>query len=210
MDAPALTTQATRKNSGMMPQRIITLRYVVGMVMFFSLQACSNLPRVILLHDPLSPDEHVSLAASYKSQGLNEIAAKELEAALRKQGNHVPALVTLGNLSFERGSLIEAEAYYRQALAVAPNHAGANNNLAMVYLSENRLSEAEWLARKALEENSPLKPYALETLVQIYTRQQRYREAKVALEEAEVLAPSTKRVLRDSLTQSRRNLSSLE
>jgi predicted Zn-dependent protease len=79
-----------------------------------------------------------------------------------------------------------------------------------VYLTENRLSEAEWLARKALEENSPIKPYVLETLVQIYTRQQRYREAKVALEEAEVLAPSTNRVLRDSLAQSRRNLSPLE
>jgi tetratricopeptide (TPR) repeat protein len=210
MDAPALTTRAPRKNSDMTPQRLITLSYVVGVVMLCSLQACSNLPRVILLQDPLSPDEHVSLATSYKSQGLNEIAAKELEAALRKQGNHVPALVALGNLSFERGSLIEAEAYYRQALEVAPNHAGANNNLAMVYLTENRLSEAEWLARKALEENSPIKPYVLETLVQIYTRQQRYREAKVALEEAEVLAPSTNRVLRDSLAQSRRNLSPLE
>ncbi|MGH7217218.1 MAG: tetratricopeptide repeat protein [Nitrospiraceae bacterium] len=41
--------------------------------------------------------------------------------------------------------MVEAEAYYRQALEIAPNHAGANNNLAMVYLSENRLGSAPLL-----------------------------------------------------------------
>src|SRR6266508_7015035 len=100
MDAPALTTRATRKKSGMTSQRLIALSNVVGVVLLCGLQACSDLPRIIVLHDPLSPDEHVRLAASFESQGLKEKAANELEAALRKQGNHVPALVALGNLSF--------------------------------------------------------------------------------------------------------------
>lgn len=171
------------------------------------LQACSGLPRIVLLRDPLTPQEHVKLGTSYQEQGLRELAAKEFQAALGQQREYAPALVGLGNLSFEAGSLKEAEEYYRQALAVAPDDPSATNNLAMVYLSRGeRLEEAELLARKALEQGGPLRPYVLDTLAGIYVRQGRYREAKAALDDAEALAPLENNILRERLAALRREL----
>ena len=63
----------------------------------------------------------------------------------------MPALIGLGNLAFDRGALEEVEGYYRQALSTAPEDPGVNNNLAMVYLTQQeKLGEAERLANLAL------------------------------------------------------------
>jgi len=160
-----------------------------------------------VLHDPLTPDEHVKLGTSYQEQGLRELATKEFQAALGRKREYAPALVGLGNLSFEAGSLRDAEEYYRRALAVAPDDPSANNNLAMVYLSRGeRLDEAERLARKALEQGGPLRPYVLDTLAGVYVRLKRYREATAALDEAEALAPLENKILRERLAELRREL----
>lgn len=172
-----------------------------------SSQACSSLPRVIVLHDPLDPAEHVTLGVTYEAQGRTELAAREYHAALERGHGYVPAFVGLGNLAFARGSLEEAEAYYHQALAVAPQDPGANNNLAMLYLARGQnLTEAERLARQALTQGGPLRPYVLDTMAHIYMRQGRYREAKAALEEAEAMTPSANEILHERLVQSRREL----
>src|SRR5256885_2093057 len=84
-----------------------------------SVQACSSLPRVVL-HDPLTPAEHVTLGVTYEAEGRAELAAREYHAALEQEHGYVPAFVGLGNLAFARGAQEEAEAYYRQALAVSP------------------------------------------------------------------------------------------
>lgn len=160
-----------------------------------------------MLHDPLTPEEHVKLGMSYEAQGLKEMAAQEFQAALRQQSGYTPALVGLGNLSFEGGALQEAEGYYRRALDADPDHPGANNNLAMVYLSRGeRLDEAERLARNALKQGGPLRPYILDTLANIYVRQERCQEAKTALEEAEAVTSSANKILHERLAQLRREL----
>src|SRR5437870_5467805 len=155
------------------------------MVLMAALQACSALPRIVVLHDPLSPQEHVTLGESYHAQGKMDLAAREYQAALKKEGDYVPALIALGNLSFETGFLQDAEDHYRHVLTVVPDHPSASNNLAMVYLSRNeRLDEAERLAKRALAQGEPLRSYILDTLAKIYVRQERYQEARTALEEA--------------------------
>lgn len=165
---------------------------------------CSHLPG---FKDPLSADEHMRLGASYEDQGLRSSAVKEYGAALRKEKNFVPALVALGNLSFEDGSLVEAEIYYRKALNEQPDHAGANNNLAVVYLTRgSRLDVAEQLAHKALAGAGSLKPYVLDTLAHIYMKQGRLVDAKTALDDAELAAPAQNGFLRQRLAQSRRRL----
>lgn len=101
-----------------------------------------------------------------------------------------------------RGALEEAEAYYRQALSTAPEDPGVNNNLAMVYLTQQeKLDEAERLANLALAQGGPLQPYVLDTMAHIYVRQGRYREAQTALNNAEALAPPYDRTLHQRLTQ---------
>ena len=175
-----------------------------------SVQACSSLPRIVILHDPLTPQEHVTLGESYQAGGLGDLAAREFEAALRQQREYVPAVIGLGNLSFERGALEEAEVFYRRALDTAPDHPGASNNLALVYLARGaRLDEAEGLARRAAEQGGALRPYALDTLAQIYIRQGRYREAQSALEEAAAIAPAENMRIHQGLSRSRHELRSL-
>ncbi|MGH7205007.1 MAG: tetratricopeptide repeat protein [Nitrospiraceae bacterium] len=176
-------------------------------VLLGGFQACSNLPRVVVLHDPLTPAEHVTLGVTYEGQGRTEQAAREYHAALEQEHGYMPAMVGLGNLAFGRGALEEAEAYYLQALAAAPEDPGANNNLAMLYLARGEgLDEAERLARQAVAQGGPLQPYVLDTMAHIYLRQGRYQEAKAALKEAEALAPSEDEVLLEGLAELRREL----
>lgn len=180
---------------------------VLLMILLGALQACSSLPRIVVLHDPLTPQEHVTLGESYQAQGSTELAVREFQAALRQQSDYAPALIALGNRSFEAGALQEAEEYYRRVLDAVPNHPAASNNLAMVYLSRgDRLDEAERLAKGALAEEGTLRPYVLDTLAKIYMRQERYQEARTALEEAETATPLESTLLRERLAQSQREL----
>ena len=177
------------------------------LLLLSGLHACAGLPRLVVLHDPLTPEEHVTLGSSYEAQGLRDLAAQEYHAALRRQTEYVPALVGLGNLSFASGALQEAEDYYRQALDVEPKHPGAGNNLAMVYLARGaQLDEAERLATSAAGQDGAVRPYALDTLAQIYIRQGRYREARRTLDEAEAMVSPHNQILRDRLAQSRQEL----
>ena len=70
-----------------------------------SCSARSELPRVLVLHDPLTPEGHVTLGLAYEVEGRPELAAREYDEALRKENGHIPALIGLGNLAFDRGSL---------------------------------------------------------------------------------------------------------
>jgi tetratricopeptide (TPR) repeat protein len=169
------------------------------------LSGCGTLPG--RYKDPLSADEHMRLGASYEDQGERVSAGREYASALRKQAGHLPALMALGNLAFQGGDLIEAEIYYRKVLALVPDHAGANNNLAMVFLVRNsRLEVAESHAKTALKQAGPFRPYVLDTLANVYMRQGRYIDARAALDEAEQACEKGDMLLRQHLTQSRRQL----
>ena len=185
--------------------RILIVAFVAVIGGIFS--ACSDLPRVLVLHDPLTSEEHVTLGLAYEVVGRPELAAREFDGALRKKPGYMPALVGLGNLAFDRGALEEAEAYYRQALITTPEDPGVNNNLAMVYLTQQeKLDEAERLVNVALAQGGPLQPYVLDTMAHIYVRQRRYSEAQTVLNNAEALAPPYDRTLHQRLTQLQQEL----
>jgi Flp pilus assembly protein TadD len=157
--------------------------------------------------DRLSAREHVTLGEIYAAQGHPDLATQEFRAALAQQADLPAALVGLGNVAFQAGEMHTAEQHYRRALHAAPHHPGAANSLAMIYvLSGDRLDEAERLARGALERSGVLRPYILETLATVYIRQGRYRDAAFAVDEAERLAAPDSPVLRERLTQLRREL----
>lgn len=183
------------------------LNYAFLIVIGVNISACSDLPRVRVLHDPLSPEEHVTLGLSYEIEGRPELATREYDVALSQSHGYVPALIGLGNLAFERGALTEAEAYFRQALAVAPEDPGANNNLAMLYLVRGGdLNEAEQLASRALAQGGPLQPYVLDTMAHIFVQQGRYREALAALNNAKALAPADNKDLHAKLAHLQQEL----
>jgi tetratricopeptide (TPR) repeat protein len=111
------------------------------------LSSCS-LPRIIFLHDPLTPEEHINLGVSYEKRGEFDDALEQYAAASSK----IPlAYLYMGNVYFQKGDLKQAEKSYRRAIDKT-NDARAYNNLAWLYYTTGeRLDEAEDLARKAVE-----------------------------------------------------------
>jgi tetratricopeptide (TPR) repeat protein len=108
-----------------------------------------TMPQVVVLEDPLTAEEHLELGLAYDQQGKLDLAESHYRTA-RKKGETSAALY-LANLLFSKGSYAEAEQFYREAIRNMPEDPRAYNNLAwMLYLREERLEEAESLARTAL------------------------------------------------------------
>lgn len=141
--------------------RIIALILVICSV----LPAGCSLPRIIVLDDPLSPEEHLNLGVAYERNGELESAIKEYEAA---SGKLPAANLYLGNVYFQKQELDEAERYYRKAIDKDPGNADACNNLAWLYYTKKEnLGEAEELVLKALTLNPAKKDIYQDTLDRI-------------------------------------------
>ncbi|HEY8369202.1 MAG TPA: tetratricopeptide repeat protein [Thermodesulfobacteriota bacterium] len=167
-----------------------------ALLLVIALGGCAT-PAVIVPTDPLSPDEHVRLGAIYERDGELDLAARSYEAALRRDGQHVAALVGLGNLAAARGDLAEAERRYRRALAINPRTGDALNNLAWVYLQrKERYEEAAALAARALEAEPARTAYYADTLGIALTRAGRPAEGLEALERALAATPAGNHALR--------------
>jgi tetratricopeptide (TPR) repeat protein len=108
-------------------------------------------PRIIVLEDPLTPEEHLNLGVAYEKKGEFDNAIKEYRSAAKK----LPvAYLYLGNAHFQKNQLDEAEKYYKMATKTEGHNADAYNNLAwLYYVKGENLHEAESLALKALELN---------------------------------------------------------
>ncbi len=64
--------------------------------------------------------------------------------------NKSKMLANKGNLYFQTGQLVKAEASYKQAIAAYPKNIPPMNNLGTLYMRQGRLDEAEELFRRAL------------------------------------------------------------
>lgn len=139
----------------------ITAIFIAAYLLF---SGCS-LPRIIILDDKLTPEEHIALGAAYEKKGLFDNAIKEYEAAAKK--NPI-AFLYLGNAYFLKNDFDSAEKYYKKTIKEKPEHADAYNNLAwMYYIKRENLVEAESLAVKAVELNPEKKEVYLDTLEKI-------------------------------------------
>jgi tetratricopeptide (TPR) repeat protein len=126
--------------------------------------ACS-LPRIIILDDPLSPEEHINLGVAYEKKGELDNALKEYKLASKK----LPlAYLYMGNIYFQKNDFDEAESAYKEAIEKDPQNADAHNNLAWLYYTKKKnLGEAESLALKAIELNPAKKDLYQDTLDKI-------------------------------------------
>ena len=122
------------------------------------------MPRIVLLDDPLTPEEHLNLGVSYERNGELDNALKEYEITSKKLPS---AYLYIGNICYLRGEFGKAEGYYKKVIRKDPGNADAYNNLAWLYYVQGKdLDEAERLASSALELN-PEKEIYRDTLEQI-------------------------------------------
>lgn len=148
--------------------KVKKLFFVFFIFQFLLLCSCA-LPRIIILDDPLSPEEHINLGVAYEKQGELDNALKEYKMASEK---NPLAYLYMGNVYLQKNDYDEAENYYKKAVEENPKNADAYNNLAWVYcLKKENLDEAETLALKAIELNPQKQDVYQDTLEKI-------REAK--------------------------------
>ena len=142
--------------------KLFSMLYALCALLLFS--GCS-FPRIIILKDPLTPEEHLNLGLAYEQQGEFEPAIKEYKAAAKK----LPiAYLYLGNVNFQKKDWGEAEGYYKKAIKSDPRNADAHNNLAWLYYTKKENPEqAEDLALKAIELNPSKENIYRDTLEKI-------------------------------------------
>lgn len=113
------------------------------------LWGCTYWPRIVILKDPLTAQEHLNLGLAYEKNGEFDQAIKEYRLAAHK----LPiAYLYLGNGYFQKNEFAESKKCYLTAIRKDPGLADAYNNLAWLYAVEGKaLDQAERLARRALE-----------------------------------------------------------
>jgi tetratricopeptide (TPR) repeat protein len=143
------------KNASM----IVRYRCVIHLVLvgYCLLVFGCALPRIVVLDDPLTPEEHLNLGVSYEKRDELDNALKEYKTAAKK----LPAAyLYIGNVYYLKGEFGKAEIYYKKAIRQEPKGGDAYNNLAWLYYLERRnLVEAEGLASTAVGLNPDKEVY---------------------------------------------------
>lgn len=174
--------------------RIKGILYAI--VLIFIVSACGPLPRFIVLHDPLTPEEHITLGLSYEQKGENDLALGEYKKAMKALREDFRPLFYAGNVYYKKREYNLAEKYYNRALKIAPDNGDVHNNLAWVYMDTGKYDAAVREAQGAVEITR--NAYHLNTLAHVYNRTGRFKEAMDVLREAITMTPEDDKELRDN------------
>ena len=153
------------------------------------LSGCS-LPKIIVLHDPLSAEEHMRLGSIYDSQGKAGLARDQYRFAVKQAPENVRAWSLLGNSAYREKDYHEAEKAYEKALELDPKNGDLLNNLAWVYVQQDKkLGKALELIQAALEHTPAHRPYYLDTLGVIFLKEGKVTDAIAVLKESSETIP---------------------
>jgi len=150
-----------------------------------------------------------------EASGRVEDASEVYRAVLAAHPGSARAWVNLANCEARLGRREGAEAAYRRALAISPQHRDALNNLAWLLLEEgSRLEEAEGLATQAAAVEGPERALAQDTLGRVQLARGRCEDAARTFEQAlaapDVPSAQARAGLLEGLAQARRACSRSE
>ena len=111
--------------------------YFAFLILIFEFLSSCSLPRIVILDDPLSPEEHVNLGVAYEKQGEIDNALREYRLASKK---HPLAYLYMGNIYFQKNDFDEAESAYKKAIKKDSQNVDAHNNLAWLYYTKRKIS----------------------------------------------------------------------
>ena len=154
------------------------------------LTGCVAMPRIVVLTDPLTPQEHLQLGLLREADGRWEEAIDEYQAALAghktfSARERAEAWGALGNAHRLAGNRSAAGRAYRKSLHLWPDNAPILNNLAHLYLEgSTRLGEAALLARQAMALDPARRGVYLITLGSIHATRGETGLARTAYQEA--------------------------
>lgn len=156
---------------------------------FLSLSGLLSCSHIVILHDPLSAEEHNDLGVAYEQKGEMEAAIREYRAALRKRKGFSRARVNLGNAYFRNKEYAKAEPLYAEVLLADSTDTDAGNNLAMLYLETGvHLDKALQLAERCVL-LAPQNPRFHDTFGLVYTKLCHPEKARKSFQRALELIP---------------------
>jgi tetratricopeptide (TPR) repeat protein len=166
---------------------------IIAAIIFLS--GCS-LPRIIILHDPLSAGEHDNLGHIYESQGKFDLALEQYREALKQDKKHVPSLLLMGELLYRMKDYAGAESALVKAVGLDPKNGDACNNLAWVYIQTGaNLIKGRELILHAMTINPDHRPYYLDTLGVLLLKLGNAGDAVPTLNESLATLPKDRRDL---------------
>ena len=149
---------------------------------------CSRIPKIIVLEDPLTAAEHVDLGVAYERKGELDLARREYERALRKDGKFHRARLNLGNVFLAKKEYGKAREEYLLALELRPGDAESTNNLSWAAIfSGEGIDEALARMESVVSGAEGRRPTYLDTLGVLRMRANRPGPAEEAFAEAETL-----------------------
>ena len=128
-------------------------KYLLGSIqisfVILLLTSCS-IPKIIVLEDPLTAEEHNNLGVAYEKKGMIELAERELKKAIKKNITWDIPYFNLGNIYYKKGQLDESIKFYKKAIKTNPKNSDAMNNLAYVFLKKNKCKKAYFWIKRAI------------------------------------------------------------
>jgi Tfp pilus assembly protein PilF len=163
---------------------LIPLYGMIGWILTMS-AGCAQLPRIVELHDPLSAKEHFQLALAYEQKKENELALREYDEVLKKKEFREETYTNMANIYLSQGKEDLAEAFYLKSIQANPRYGKAYNNLAWLYISENKqLQRAEQLLLNVIEKDPEHSASYLDTLGSVYEKEGRWEKSLDTLKKA--------------------------
>ena len=115
------------------------------------LDEAEGLYRQVLAVDPDHAHGLHLLGVIAHQRGHNKLAVDLIGEAVARNDGVADFHCNIGSALGALGRIGEAEAHYRQAISLNPQHAASHNNFGRLLTEQGRLEEAQWHLRQALE-----------------------------------------------------------